>query len=70
MKPIIFLHGLTGSNQGFSLANWRIYAPILPGHQGVSLTGCQNLSDIADYVFEEIKLQKIKKPVIVGFSLF
>jgi hypothetical protein len=59
---------LAGSNQGF----FRLpcLAPILPGHQGVSLTGCQNLRDIADYVFEETKLQKIKKPVIVGFSLF
>jgi pimeloyl-ACP methyl ester carboxylesterase len=61
------LHGLAGNNQGF----FRLpcLAPILPGHQGISLDSYQNLTDIANYVFQKIKDQEIKKPVVVGFSM-
>lgn len=73
-KTIIFLHGWANSSEVFRPLsyylknNFRIYAPDLPGFGNTPIEKPMTLKDYADFIYELIKNNNIKDPIITGHS--
>lgn len=49
--------------------NFRCIAPDMPGHNGIPLSGIQNMGDFARYVKDLIDVLNLDNVVIFGFSM-